>query len=410
MNKLLEKSRVLPVAILTVLLAHSSANGSPFPQLQRRDIGMSDTSGVSIVLDQVALLGGPHDPVALRPDASIACDNEGRFIVGPTFDAGRIAVYRRNGQYEQSFGAHGSGPGEFQSISRVLSSADGRIHILDNRLRRWTIFNQDLTLDSTVQLPVNALSAVVLPDNTLVVSAIVRSSQGIGQPLHSISREGRARTSFGMISEEVVRPREMMSFIREIAPTGEGMIWSALKTRYEIQLWEDFKFPTLVISRHVSWFPAWREMNPRAPDLEPPQPIIRSVSEDQDRRLWVLFSVAKEDWNPGPFRPDGPAPALSFQDHMKYYDSMIEVIDEKSWSVVASARFPELLISFVEDSYLWSVEEAGDGHVSLRVFRARVVSAAKSEGVCNLEQERTINKSMESEQRAMQLTAAALWR
>lgn len=99
----------------------------------------------------------------------IAVDDEGRLYVSDGLEQCIRILSSVDGKQIQRFGAKGGGPGEFQGVGRIRVTDDKKIIVIDNSLRRATVF--DRHLDVSMTIPLNLLSDDILlvdPDTAVV--------------------------------------------------------------------------------------------------------------------------------------------------------------------------------------------------------------------------------------------------
>ncbi len=87
----------------------------------------------------IGLAEGPEEYMLNRPfDVKVADD--GTIFV---FDWGDVCikVYDKDGKYLRTVGQRGQGPGDFGSLIYMVLSSDGKIFVMDSRLRRISEFN-----------------------------------------------------------------------------------------------------------------------------------------------------------------------------------------------------------------------------------------------------------------------------
>jgi hypothetical protein len=84
-----------------------------------------------IVLEPIARLGSADEPLSLISIARVVSDSRGHYYVAPTFEAGLIAHYRRDGRFLGTIGRAGQGPGEFQRINGLVMAAGDTLHVFE---------------------------------------------------------------------------------------------------------------------------------------------------------------------------------------------------------------------------------------------------------------------------------------
>jgi len=98
-----------------------------------------------IHLVQAFSLGGQEtffEDLPLHQVRGVAVDQEGNMYVSDGGNA-RVVVFDEAGRLVRTFGQKGSGPGEFDALSKVKVGEDERLYALDVKLRRVSIFSRD---------------------------------------------------------------------------------------------------------------------------------------------------------------------------------------------------------------------------------------------------------------------------
>ena len=94
---------------------------------------------------------------------------------------------------------------------------------------------------------------------------------------------------------------------------------------------------------------------------------MRDVRVDDGGRLGVMGAVPKEDWQPSPDNYGGlHLDALNL-------DTMIEVIDPETGSLLASQRFPWIGAHFANDGSIVAYRADANGVMVLDVRRATLI-------------------------------------
>ena len=138
--------------------------------------------------------------------------------------------------------------------------------------------------------------------------------------------------------------------------------------RYELELWTPSGELFTGIDRQTSWFPDREVEGARNVWSDPIHPWLLDAFEDDDGTLWVLSVVADIGFRPTPANFAYTTP----QDQM-VMDTMLEAIDLKSGTLLASRRFPWVASSFTNRGLLVSYHEDDGGIMVLDLLRPAVV-------------------------------------
>src|SRR5947209_1054648 len=85
----------------------------------------------------------PHVDGRFRQPTDVTWDPAGNIYISDGYVNARVAKYDRNGEWIQSWGKHGKGPGEFSLVHSIASDAQGQIYVADRNNRRIQVFDGD---------------------------------------------------------------------------------------------------------------------------------------------------------------------------------------------------------------------------------------------------------------------------
>lgn len=97
----------------------------------------------SVVFEEELSIGGEEYDMLSRPMLYMV-DKEGRIFVSDMQDQA-IKVFDTNGDFIQTIGRQGEGPGEFASVGRMTFLPDGRLMVTDSRMNRLSLFDREGT-------------------------------------------------------------------------------------------------------------------------------------------------------------------------------------------------------------------------------------------------------------------------
>jgi hypothetical protein len=327
-----------------------------------------------IVADTIAILGDTDGPGTVAQQGYVALGAGGHFYVTSNVEPGVVKVFDPRGAFVRSFGRLGRGPGEYQS-ARPIVVADDRIFVFDLFNVRVTALSPDHDVVATHRLPFPFEDVAHVKSARFVAAAPASTRQHAGLPLHLYDMQtGRIVRSFGALSERVVG-RGSPNQRRRIAASSDGSIWSAYRNRYRLERWDTTGRMIAAYERDTNWFAPWERYIGTAATHRP-QPVLHSIAEDRDRRLWTLVLMAAEDWRPlPPARVVGGKEYTSDAQRNQLYSSMVEVltITDGRMRVYASVRFAGELLGFIAPGIVAKYDEDRWGHPRYMILRLRVI-------------------------------------
>ncbi len=280
---------------------------------------------------------------------AIARDGRGRYLTAFPEYGSSMAVFAADGTYLRSFGRSGQGPGEFRWIDKIRTTSD-RIHVFDTPAQRRTILTLDFDVEGTTPLPAQPVDVEVLGDSLIAVNSLIHAADQGSHAIHLLDRSGRVTQSVGPLDGRE-RGSFLTSDLRALAATDGQRFWSMHRTRYLLELWTVTGEKLKEIELERPWLEPYEGVCcVRSPE-EPPQPLIREIQLDSEGRLWVLATVAADDWWEGLVRQEEAVEGNEWQvaDWDRFVDTMVEVIDPEDGRVLASERFDPWLQSFAAE-------------------------------------------------------------
>ncbi|GIW52755.1 MAG: hypothetical protein KatS3mg081_2110 [Gemmatimonadales bacterium] len=333
-------------------------------------------SSCRLTVTPLVVLGSPGDTVGPDLQYWVAADSRGRYYVAPTIGLGQVAVYDSTGRLLGLLGRRGQGPGEFEHAGPVKVGPDDSLFVFDHSLNRLTVFDRDLKVARTQLLPVWPRNVLIRRSGEMVMQAMVPTPDRIGFPLHLVSRDGRILASYGAERPVVSRRHTAAQWPELAESTDPGAVWIASRDAYVLSLWRDGGARILTIVREVDWFP------PRAEDVFVPEdaarpvPWIRGIFQDRQGLLWVLVSVADQQWRARPRAGGGvERRPVSNSEINRYVDTRIEVLDPSAGVLVAAVRHPSLLMGFVEEGLVFGPRGDDQGNEFVEIYRLALTGA-----------------------------------
>jgi hypothetical protein len=372
------KHRHLPAASLTIVtsialissavLAQASSSAN-HPAPKERDLSSKPTCPTCrIRMERVVSFGDDDGEgfIADRPYA-IRRDSRGRYYTIGRFKSDRVpAVYDSTGKFLRHIGRVGRGPGEFLGASAMLIQGDS-LFVFDSGNRRLTVLSPSYEPVRSAPIPWTASAAFANRD--IVLNAEVADRVRISLVLHHIDRVGNYIGSFGDPKVRVTLKERPA--VRWLASARTGGVWSVWASkRYVIRKWNIDGTKVMELSRDASWFQPYDRPWMPTPD-RPPAPSIAAIWQAPDGLLWVIGLAADPHWADGlgsGVRAEGRV-MYPWIDNARIYDSMVEVIDPRTGTLVTTARFDQPIELAIGDGLFSTLAEDSRGAPRVTVWR-----------------------------------------
>ena len=332
--------------------------------------------GCTISLRKEATIGDSLDPVLLDWATNLRRDPRGRFFA-TVYPGHEVLVFDSLGGYVRAIGRRGQGPGEFSGANHVRVGPDGLIYIFETN-RRVTIYDSDLRLQRTMIMPAGASIALPRVGGQMLIStaspAVVPRSRGgptpfvpqSSMPVRLVSSDTVTIRGFGRAQGDT-SPRCPRCTARALGMGHDpAIVWVGHFNRYQIEKWDTAGRHHLTLRRTVPWFPSWGVDSTRPIAAREPQLI--GIEEDATGLVWLFFLVPDlAAGGAGRLSGRGGISELVARTH-RTLDTVVEIIDPRTGSLVASRRFTDPLMP-AGGQHAYSVRESPSGHVFMDVWR-----------------------------------------
>ncbi len=357
--------------------------------------------GISIVALALSISAASvhsQAPTVLRESMCRACLSiEQGITLGDATDAGAVSVGRgllqlRDGSFLHAdgrggvlrrfssrglplgeIGRAGSGPLEFREIDWIMRDSRDTLVVFDLGNGRASTISPTLKQVRQFSITHPVTSASFLPTGHIVANIHFADSPRVGVPVHVIDRNsGTILASFGRDDDETFDSRAAWAGWREIAVSPAGTIWTARRNAYRLEEWDAHGRKLRSLERRVNWFVPY-SVRTRLSPTEAPQPHVERIHMDSDGRLWVFIAVPAADWRRSVVarRPSpGILPGFEPVSLSGIYDTIVEIIDTSSGSVIASARLADYAWGMLSDGLIYSDAQAEDGVPRYRLWTA----------------------------------------
>lgn len=322
----------------------------------------NECASCRIVVEELATLGASNGPLTITNLETRASGNSRGELVLMSIYTSSLPVLDSTGTFRRTIGGLGSGPGDLRDVGSIAFGLHDSLFVFEWGNSRVSVFSPEYEFVSSVSLPFQPqIGSLVLPNGSFVFNTTVADSSAFGQPLQLVGRDGRLRRSFGSENPELLQGVPQGTS-RALAYAAGGLVWSGYKTQYVIELWNP-EDGALVrrLERQTVWFPPRMAVVPRdaVPPAEPASSIIDLRHDQANRALWVLLRVADPLW-PQVIGPREGHGYVSVTDEQGYYDSLIEVLDDSTGTLLASIRLPQMLRQFLGTDLVGGVIEDED--------------------------------------------------
>jgi hypothetical protein len=317
-----------------------------------------------IRLEPMTTLGAESGDGAIATSPRVSAHHPGGFrIVIPS--AGGVAtlplVYGDNGHFLGTLQAGGSVDEQFRAPLFARIGPGDSVWIFDGGARVF-VFAPDRTYVRTAQLPVSPWDALVLPDSRMVIAP---ANADRPLPLLLLTATGAPIRDIGAgdsASDALLAPRWL---VRD----NDGSFWSMpLQFRWRLEHWDTTGVLLSAIDRRPEWFLPYTELLPPSRG-HPPQPTIAGAWAERGGRLWVLGVAADPHWTLGlGWRRQGSLSEVIVNPD-KVFDAVLEVIDPRTGSLVATARMDPSYPSEVEPGIILHVKDTPGGWKQAQLLR-----------------------------------------
>jgi hypothetical protein len=342
----------------------------------------------SIELTRVVSLGRRNDAEfpTFRTISTVVRDRAGGYVVKSGSSETSILVYGPTGSLLRTLGRAGGGPGEYRSIDAIAAGLADSVLVYHSGLR-LTVLTPELQFGRIETLPEIVVGlGVPFPDGSMMIPYLGHLPPRPGLPLHMVSPDGQFIRSFGAEHPQI-DPRCAVCSRRFVtASVQPGTFWSHPINAYVLEKWDTAgKLERRISVIGSPWFRSWadRSRTTASPLYVRPVPELRSLFEDQQRRLWVTGVVAAADWHEEappevrlPTDNRGRLPAEHALPRILdgKYTTQVDVLDPASRRVVATARFEHVVLHDMGDGYFYSIrEDPTDGFAILDIWRLQLV-------------------------------------
>lgn len=318
-------------------------------------------------------LGGGRGLVQLRDGSFVHSDGRG----------GVLVKLSSAGVPLQRIGREGSGPLEFRRIDWLMRDGSDSLLVFDLENGRAVTISPSGRQSRQFQMAYPVTSASFLPNGNIVANVHFADSRLTRMPVHVLDRRsGAVLASFGHDSNRVYDAREAWAGWRELTVDPTGTIWTVRRNDYRLEAWDARGKRLQSLERRVSWFAPYTVRTRLSPQ-DAPQPHVERVHADSFGRLWIFIAVPAQDWRKHIVEraaTPGILPGYEPVSLSGIYDTIVEVIDTRSATVLASRRISDYGWGMVSDSLMYSDAQAADGVPRYRLWKVGFAGGSTSRG------------------------------
>jgi hypothetical protein len=341
------------------LLSASSLGGQEIVR-----IGDAPACDCEIRIEHVVTLADLDGRAGLASPLTLTRLPDGRFLVVTSIDQTSILLFDATGRFVRRAGRRGGGPDEFGGILAIRSGPADSIHVLDAMNARYAVIGPDLQVARTVRLETRGGQFEILDDGSTVMLGPVRRAPPL-ERLHVLDANGTRVRSF-MPQPDAAMPAAH----RRFTATRSGTIAVSHGRDYVIEIWDAAGQHRKTVFRDAPWFPPFSPDGPRGPTQKAPQ-------FDPEGRLWTLNEVADPN-APAALAPRLPpnTPGLTRlppPPMNELYDSVLEVLDLESGTLLATKRVEESILTLLPGGFAASYREDATGNPFIDVWRLTLI-------------------------------------
>jgi len=308
-------------------------------QVRPVELHGSSCAACSIQLTRIISLSDSMVAGLFAFEPLVARDSSGRwFVTSHLQGIKQIGVFNAAGHLIAALGREGKGPGEF-SLTKLLTVApNDSLYVYDTALLRRTVFGPDLKHARDDAVPGMMQAVAPLSGGKSIINANIATPDRVGFPLHLVGENGEIIRSFGA-ANSIYKPGDEPLMVRRLTVDDTENLWAALPNEYTITRYDSFGRVTASLTRRVAWLTPW-VVPYRYP--ERPNPSLTAIRFDHESGLlWAQILANDPTWQP-PAAP--PKATQEYRD--RTYDTVLEVIDVRTHSVLATRRFPQFMEPF----------------------------------------------------------------
>ena len=330
----------------TRALALSMIAGAGCDLLKRAEADL-DPAGCTtcrITVTPVLQLDFTEAPALPDPASIVTLDaNHERFAVLASGSRTAFMVFDADGRFLQTVGIGGDGPDEFGRIDDIVFDATDSLWVFDGGNARADVYGPDLVRVRSVPLDGPLHGVIALDDGTLAIFGGGATLEGLPYRARLLHRDGTIEPFAPAGSDRALGEQGV------IGAAGPAAVWLTALHEYAVERWSTRSTRQSVITRAPAWFtPPDPVLISKYAEVTDARPAILDVIEDAAGRLWVIAGVLDAK-APDPTTASGRTDVNIDE----YFDTIIEIVDADSATLVTSARFDFSPPAFLRDGLFY---------------------------------------------------------
>ncbi len=269
----------------------------------------------------------------------------------------QMMVFGRDGRFLRRMGRPGAGPGEFGVINDIMTSADGRLHVMDRGLGRMTVYAPGLTVERVIPFSPRPIDIGFLPldDGSYVVNATVGSADRIGFPLHRIGPDGELLLTYPTPST-AAGPGDEFALLTRLAMGEDGVsFWATSTSGYRV---DRFHLDGALLESFLVAPPWERDEAWAGVGGPPPSPPGVMAVQERDGLLWIVSRRRTPDYQAATSRIRNMHGLVTqIDDYNRYFESVLDIVDPRTRRLVSRSVIPGYLLRFVSPGVVLFHEE-----------------------------------------------------
>ena len=293
----------------------------------------------------------------------------GYTVITDAFGRGTYVVVDSQGRVISTRSASGGGPGEFRQIDFVEPCRGDSLLVYDGVARRFSVLTRRGEYWRSFPFLGLVSSAVCTPQQIVLWGGSPNKPRGTTRLIvmdytGNVVVEHEAQLSDGTTGG-------FMRAYRLLAMAGSNTALTIPAESYALEQFDLTDGSQRILVRELDWFPRRPTGSQRLPPwVARPTPRVSSFQIDREGRLWTLIVAAHPNWKKADQFSLQKPPSLNEKE--KYFQAIVEVVDPRTATAIASVQLPGSVTGFLDDSTVYALRERDDGTLAIAVWMLRL--------------------------------------